>query len=62
MTLDPLHSHNLKMALPVFLIRTPIMLVLLVFYKLGQAAERAHDVLNDVLPTFVERAEWETRK
>lgn len=58
MKLDSLHKHNLKMVLPVLLIRTPIMLVLLAFYKLGQGAEKACDVLNDVLPTFKERYEW----
>lgn len=58
MKLDSLHKHNLKMALPVLIIRAPIMIVVISFYKIGQGAEAVYDFLNDKLPTFKLRSEW----
>lgn len=45
-------KHNLMVALPVLLIRVPILLPLWIAYRLGDLAERAYFLLSPHLPGF----------
>lgn len=50
--MKPSTKHNLIVALPVLLVRVPILLPLWAAYRLGELAERAYEFLSPHLPGF----------
>lgn len=50
--MKPSTKHNLIVALPVLLIRVPVLLPLWVLYRLGELAELAYELLSPHLPGF----------